>query len=53
MEDWLLEDGKMFDASFTQGIDPFARWMTRDLEAFTTRTPQPETSDAPETCFQN
>jgi hypothetical protein len=52
VEDWLLEDGKMFGDAFTQGIDTFARWMARDQEAFEMRTPLPATSDTPATCFQ-
>jgi hypothetical protein len=52
VEDWLLEDGKAFDVAFTDGISAFAHWMARDLEAFSTRTGQPEAVDEPATCFQ-
>jgi hypothetical protein len=53
IENWLLQDGKLFHDSFTEGVDTFARWMARDLEAFATKTELPETDDAPETCFQD
>jgi len=53
IEDWLLEDGKLFHDTFTEGVDTFARWMARDLDAFATKTELPETDDAPETCFQD
>jgi hypothetical protein len=52
VEDWLLRDGELFGDTFTEGIDTFARWMGRDLKAFSTRRAQPKTEDAPETCFQ-
>ncbi len=53
VEDWLLDGGFAFGEAFTGSIDTFARWMARDLEAFATRTPQPKSDDAPETCFQD
>jgi hypothetical protein len=53
IENWLLQDGKLFHDTFTEGVDTFARWMARDLEAFATKTELPETDDAPETCFQD
>jgi hypothetical protein len=52
VEDWLLQDGKAFDDTFTEGISAFAHWMARDLQAFSTRTAQPETAEEPATCFQ-
>jgi hypothetical protein len=53
IENWLLQDGKLFHDTFTEGVDTFARWMARDLEAFATKTELPKTDDAPETCFQD
>jgi hypothetical protein len=52
VEDWLRDGGRPFGDAFTDSIDAFARWVARDLEAFSTRTPQPETDGAPATCFQ-
>ncbi len=53
VEDWLLQEGLAFDAAFTEGIGTIALWMARDLVAFATRVEQPETEDAPETCYQD
>ncbi len=53
VEDWLLQEGLAFDEAFTEGIGTIALWMARDLEAFATRVEQPETEDAPETCYQD
>jgi hypothetical protein len=52
VEDWLLDGGRPFGDAFTDAINAFARWVARDLEAFSTRTARPETDRAPETCFQ-
>jgi hypothetical protein len=52
VEDWLLDDGKRFDAAFSDGIRTTARWMARDLEAFARRTELPKTADAPESCYR-
>jgi len=53
VEVWLADDGKAFGDAFQQAAATFARWMARDMEAFTTRTPQPKTDAAPKTCFQD
>jgi hypothetical protein len=52
VEDWLLHDGQLFVDTFATGMGSFARWMARDLEAFSTRRAQPKTASAPATCFQ-
>jgi hypothetical protein len=51
-EDWILRDGKAFYDNFTKGIRAVARWMARDLEAFSTRRARPKTAEEPATCFQ-
>lgn len=52
VEDWLLWDGKAFHDHFSEGIRVIARWMARDLRAFSTRKAQPKTAEEPATCFQ-
>lgn len=52
VEVWLEEDGRAFGENFETAAATFARWMARDLDAFTTRIPQDETDDEPKTCFQ-
>ncbi|MBW2281310.1 MAG: hypothetical protein JRG76_01850 [Deltaproteobacteria bacterium] len=52
VEDWLLHDGKLFTDTVNEGIGTFARWMARDLDAFSTRRAELETELAPATCFQ-
>jgi hypothetical protein len=51
-EEWLLEDGKLFHGSFTKGVDTFATWMARDLDAFAAKTELDEGDDAPASCYQ-
>ncbi len=52
VEDWLLHDGELFVDTFTTGMDSFAQWMARDLDAFSTRRPEAELGSTPATCFQ-
>ena len=52
VEDWLLHDGELFVDTFNTGMDSFAQWMARDLDAFSTRRPEAEFGSTPATCFQ-
>jgi hypothetical protein len=52
VEDWLLDDGELFDIAFTEAIHSFASWMARDLDAFAKRRPLPASEETPATCFQ-
>jgi hypothetical protein len=51
-ETWLADGGASFGEAITQGIETFARWMNRDLEAFATETELPETTEDPRSCFR-
>ncbi len=49
---WLADSGVAFRESVTLGIETFARWMNRDLEAFATTTELEETEQDPASCFK-
>lgn len=49
---WLADDGVAFEQALTHGLESFARWMNRDLEAFASQTELPETETDPKTCFR-
>jgi hypothetical protein len=52
VEDWLQDDGRLFDVAFTDAVNHFGSWMARDLDAFARRRAQPASEGDPPTCFQ-
>lgn len=49
---WLANGGGAFREALLASADKLAVWMARDLDAFATRTPQPDTGELPATCHQ-
>jgi hypothetical protein len=52
VEDWLLHDGELVRDTFGEGMETFAQWMARDLDAFAERRAKPAAAGVPATCFQ-
>lgn len=51
-ETWLEGGGGAFGEAVTQGLDTFARWMNRDLDAFATKTELARNGQDPRSCYQ-
>ena len=49
---WLADGGVSFGEAARQGLETFARWMNRDLEAFAAETELDDTEEDPDSCFQ-
>jgi hypothetical protein len=49
---WLPDDGAPLREAVAQAIQSFARWMSRDLEAFAARSELPETATEPASCYR-
>lgn len=51
-ENWLADGGIAFREAVTLGLETFARWMNRDLEAFASGIEFDETEEDPASCFR-
>jgi hypothetical protein len=53
VEDFLLDDGELFQLALTEGIQTTAAWMARDLDAFANKTELAKWKGLPESCYQD